>query len=175
MITRRTFIVAGTAGGAALAIAWWLRGGPGRQRSAPLEPTLAGLDPEAPTIVAAVVPAMLAGALPSEAGARQAAVRDTVAGVERAIAGLNPNAQQELAQLFSLLAFAPARIALTGVSTAWAEASEGAVNAFLERWRTSSFALLRSAYDALHQLICAAWYGNPKIWPGIGYPGPPKI
>ena len=174
MISRRTFIVAGTAGGAALAIAWWLRGGPGRPRTS-VEPTLAGLDPEAPTIVAAIVPAMLAGALPTGEEARQTSIRETVAGVEHAIAGLNPYAQQELAQLFSLLAFAPARVALTGVSAPWAEASEDAVTAFLERWRTSSFALLRSAYDALHQLICAAWYGNPKTWPAIGYPGPPDI
>lgn len=174
MISRRTFIVAGTAGGAALAVAWWLRGGPGRPRTG-VAPTLADLDPEAPTIVAAIVPAMLAGALPTQGEARQAAIRETVSGVEHAIAGLNPYAQQELAQLFSLLAFAPARVTLTGVSAPWAEASEDTVNAFLARWRTSSFALLRSAYDALHQLICAAWYGNPKTWPAIGYPGPPDI
>ena len=174
MISRRTFIVAGTAGGAALVIAWWLRGGPGRPR-ANIEPTLAGLDPEAPAIVAAIVPVMLAGALPAEPGLRQASIRDTVAGVERAVTGLNPYAQQELAQLFSLLAFSPARIALTGVHAPWGEATPEAVSAFLERWRTSSFALLRSAYDALHQLVCAAWYGNPKTWPAIGYPGPPDI
>ena len=36
-------------------------------------------------------------------------------------------------------------------------------------------ALKRSAYDALHQLILAAWYGNGRSWAGIGYPGPPKL
>ena len=44
---------------------------------------------------------------------------------------------------------------------------------FLERWQHSSIALLRSDYQALHQLIMAAWYGNAQSWRRIGYPGPP--
>jgi hypothetical protein len=39
----------------------------------------------------------------------------------------------------------------------------------------SGFALLRSAYDALHQIVLAAWYGNPRSWPAIGYGGPPSV
>jgi hypothetical protein len=39
----------------------------------------------------------------------------------------------------------------------------------------SGFMLLRSAYDALHQLVFAAWYGNPRSWPAIGYAGPPVL
>jgi hypothetical protein len=35
--------------------------------------------------------------------------------------------------------------------------------------------LLRVAYFALHELVFAAWYGDPQSWPRIGYPGPPEL
>jgi hypothetical protein len=175
MTTRRTFLVAGLAGGATLAVAWWLRGA--NERGAPrgVPTPLSALDPAAPAIIAAIVPVMLDGALPADPAAREAAVTETVANVAHAVSGLAPGAQHELAELFALLGLAPTRIALTGVKTTWADASPAAVAAFLERWRTSRWTLLRSAYDALHQLVLAAWYGNPGSWPAIGYPGPPAI
>ena len=175
MITRRTFLVVGLAGGATLATAWWLRGAREHGPVAGEAAALAALDPAAPAIIAAIVPVLLDGALPAETAARQAAVAETVAGVARAVGGLPPAAQKELAQLFALLALPPTRFALAGVTTPWAEAGPAEVAAFLERWRGSGWMLLRSAYDALHQLILAAWYGNPRSWPDIGYPGPPRI
>jgi hypothetical protein len=76
--------------------------------------------------------------------------------------------------LFGLLAFPPARVAL-GVRSAWQDADPADVEAALQRWERSRSRLLRSAYDGLHQLILAAWYGNPRAWPAIGYPGPPAL
>jgi hypothetical protein len=175
MTTRRTFLLAGSAGAAALAVAYWLRGTPERGAAVGADGLLAALDPRAPAVVAAIVPVMLDGALPVDATAREAAVRETVANVGGAIAGLLPAAQKELAELFALLGLPATRIVLAGVDTPWDEASPAAVAAFLERWRTSPFLLLRSAYDALHQLVLASWYGNPQSWPAIGYPGPPEI
>ena len=175
MTTRRTFLVAGLAGGAALAAAYWLRGARERGPVSGTNASLAALDPAAPAIIAAIVPVLLDGALPADPAAREAAVNETVANVARAVSGLAPAAQRELAELFSLLSLPPTRIALAGVKTPWADASPDAIAAFLDRWRTSGWMLLRSAYDALHQLVLAAWYGNPRAWPSIGYPGPPAI
>jgi hypothetical protein len=175
MITRRTFLVAGLAGSATLAAAYWLRGANERGPAAGANASLAALDRDAPAIVAAIVPVVLEGALPREAAQRDAALRETVGNVARAVGGLPPAAQKELAELFALLGFAPTRLALAGVTTPWAQASPEAIAAFLERWRTSGWLLLRSAYDALHQLILAAWYGNPHAWAAIGYPGPPVL
>jgi hypothetical protein len=172
MTTRRTFLVVGLAGGAALAAAYWLRRTSGRDAVSGMDASLAALDSAAPAIVGAIVPVMLDGALPED---RHAAVSETVGNVARAVSGLAPNAQKELGELFSLLGFPPTRIALAGVMTAWADASPEAVAAFLERWRSSRWMLQRSAYDALHQLVLAAWYGNPRAWPSIGYPGPPVL
>ena len=98
-----------------------------------------------------------------------------MAGVARAVAGLPPATQKELGELFALLGFAPARLLAARVGPHWSSASPDDVAAFLERWRTSGLSLLRSAYDALHQLVLAAWYGNPRAWPAIGYAGPPKL
>jgi len=172
MTTRRTFLVVGLAGGATLAATYWLRRTRGRDSVLAADASLAALDPAAPAIVAAIVSVMLDGALPAD---RHAAVTETVANVARAVSGLAPSAQKELGELFSLLGLAPTRIALAGVMTPWADASPEAVAAFLERWRTSRWMLLRSAYDALHQLVLAAWYGNPRAWSSIGYPGPPIL
>jgi hypothetical protein len=175
MTTRRTFLIVGLAGGAALTAAYWLRRARVRDPVTGGHRALAALDPAAQAIVAAIAPVMLDGALPADPADRHAAVTETVANVARAVSGLAPSVQKEIGELFSLLGLPPTRVALAGVTTPWAEASPEAVAAFLERWRTSEWMLLRSAYDALHQLVLAAWYGNPRAWPSIGYPGPPVL
>jgi hypothetical protein len=167
-VTRRTFIAAGVAGAAALALAQWWREAPDPRERAQREA-------EADAIVAAIVPAMLEDALPPADPQRSAAIAQTVAGVRRAIAGLPPAAQRELDELFALLAFAPARVALAGVGTPWSAAPTGEISEFLERWRTSRFTLPRAAYGALHQLLFGAWYAQPEAWAAIGYTGPPRL
>jgi len=175
MLTRRTFILAGVAGGAALAAAYWFRHEREAQPVTGALVPLARLDTGAPAIIGAIVPVLLAGALPVDPVSRPVAVNETIENVARAVSGLPPAAQRELGQLFALLDFAPARIALTGVTSTWSDASERDVAAFLDRWQASRLMLLRSAYDALHQLVFAAWYGNPRSWPAIGYGGPPAL
>ena len=167
--SRRTFLVTGTLGAAALATAEWLRLAPAARVPG------RGLDADGSAVVRAITPALLAGALPGEPGARAEALRETVANVDAAIAGLPPEAQSELAQFFTLLRFAPARIVLAGLRADWPDATPADIEAVLQRWRTSRVALLRSAYDGLHQLVLASWYGNPRAWDAIGYPGPPAL
>jgi hypothetical protein len=117
---------------------------------------------------------MLEGALPGGLE-RTAAIRETVDGVGRAIAGLPPATRTELEHLFALLAIPVGRRVFAGVEAPWREASQAEVERFLEAWRTSGWSLKRSAYDAFHQLVIAAWYGNPRSWSAIGYPGPPAL
>lgn len=164
---RRLFLALGFAGAATFAAAgWWVAG-----RKWPAD----GLDVEAQEIVAALVPAMLGDALPASGVARGEAISETVRHVQRAIAGLPPAARAEIGQLFALLSLTPARRAFAGVASPWASASDAEIAAFLDSWRDSRWELKRSAYDALHQLINAAWYGNPRAWNAIGYPGPPAL
>lgn len=167
-ISRRTLLKAGIAGGAGLLLVRWLY-----TSTTTVQPTPSGaLDGPARTIVAAIAPVMLAGALPA---GNPALLQELVAGVEQAIAGLPPAVRKEIDQLFALLSFAPSRALIGGVWSPWHEASPASIGAFLDRWRDSRLALLRSAYGALHQLVFAAWYGNSNAWPAIGYAGPPSL
>ena len=183
---RRSFLKLGLAAGAALAAGGGLLSFAGRDAAA-----------DRATVLAAVVPAVLGDALPGGptapgAGAGTAAGSDAAAGagprsmraqaiartvqaVETAIAGLSPAAQAELSQLFLLLASAPGRTLLAGLGNPWAQATTDEVSAFLGRWRHHRLAMLRSGYQALHDLVAGAWYAMPQAWGPIGYPGPPRI
>lgn len=170
--SRRRFLQAGAAGAVVLAIASatvWIRS---RDRA---KAAANALDADARAVLSAIVPAMLAGALPAAPGTRAAAITDTLAAIERAIAGLAPSARDELGRLFSLLALTPGRRVFAGVASPWSEASNDEVDAFLAHWQASRWALKRSAYDGLHQLVMAAWYAQPRAWADIGYPGPPSL
>jgi hypothetical protein len=118
----------------------------------------------------AIARVMLQGALPNDRDALDTAVH----GVDVAIAGLPPAVQSEIGQLFGLLEFPLTRRLMARVGS-WQTASDADVAAFLQSWRTSNAALLRSGYAALHQLVMAGWYGNDAAWSRIGYPGPPRI
>ena len=169
-ISRRTLLKAGIAGGAALLLARWLY----TPTLPPARPTANALDPDARTIVAAIIPVLLDGALPSGPEAPSARA-DTLAAVEQAIASLPPATRKELTDLFSLLSFPPTRCFVAGIWSPWPEATRESIASFLARWRDSRFELLRSAYAALHQLVFAAWYADPRAWPTTGYAGPPPL
>lgn len=169
-VSRRTFIATGLAGGALLAAAAWLRG----PHAPPLAAPRRALDAEAEALFGAVVPVLLAGAWPSDPAEEAIARQETLAGIDVAVAGLSPASREELRELVTLLALPPVRL-LAGVSAPWHEAAPPDVRRFLDRLRESPFMLMRSAYDALHALTFAAWYGNPRAWPAIGYPGPPPF
>jgi hypothetical protein len=128
-----------------------------------------------PDVLAVIVPVLLAGALPADPAQRKGAVANTLDGFDLAVAGLTPSVQAEIAQLFALLRIAPLRIIATGIVGPWSRTPPERVAAFLEAWRFSRIGKLRSAYDALHQLVFAAWYGRPQSWRVIGYPGPPVV
>jgi len=164
--TRRSFLKAGALGALVLAAG----GGIYRAVHTPrLERFV--LDGEARAALEAIVPAMLAGALPAQAGERKAAIGAAVDGVHTAISALPLAVQKEVQDLFGLLALAPARRLLTGVSGGWTNADPQQVTAFLQDWRLHRLALLRSAYAALHDLSLGAWYAQPASWDAIGYPG----
>ena len=170
--SRRTLLKVGVAGAAALLLARWFYAATSPPRTT--DASFSALDASARSIVAAIVPVLLEGALPTgnEAIAARA---DVLAGVDRAIAGLPAPVRSELDRLFALLAFTPTRCLMAGVWSPWQDASRESVAAFLDNWRHSRFALPRAGYRALHQIIFGAWYGNPRAWTRMGYPGPPSL
>lgn len=127
-------------------------------------------------VISAVAPSMLEGAFPEHGSpGYEEAVRKVVARVDATISGLTPSMQDEVGELFSVLNFPPTRMFVAGVWKPWTEAGRAEITSFLESWQKSRFQLLRSGYDALHELITAAWYSNPETWASIGYPGPPDV
>jgi hypothetical protein len=129
---------------------------------------------EAAAALHAIIPAILAGVLPADGAARAAAIAATTARVHQTILGLPLATQQEVQDLFGLLALAPARRFLAGVPHQWSAATVPEVSAFLQSWRLHRIGMLQSAYAALHDLVFGAWYADPATWPAIGYPGPIK-
>ncbi len=165
---RRSFLKLGVLGACALAAG----GAAYRLVRGPAPPSRFVLDGAARAALAAIVPAMLGSALPREAAARASALDGAIAGVDTAIHGLPLAAQQEVQDLFGLLALAPARRFVAGVHGGWREADPAQVAAFLQAWRTHRLATLQTAYLALHDLILGAWYADAAHWAAIGYPGP---
>lgn len=167
--SRRSFLKAGAVGALVLAA-----GGGIYRATRPSAPARFVLDGEARAALEAIVPVILAGALPAAADERRRAVAASVEGVHAAILNLPLAVQEEVQDLFGLLALAPARRLLTGIAGPWSAAREAEVAAFLQDWRGHRFALLRTAYGALHDLALGAWYAQPASWQAIGYPGPLK-
>ena len=160
MTTRREFLKTGLAGALLLNVAGCTRPAQGNGRT---------------VVLTALIPVFLAGVLPRGGATRPELIARTVAGVDKAIAGLSLAAQKEVGELFDLLSFTPTRMIVAGVWSPWPEASAEAIGRFLESWRNSRFDLLKSGYAALHDLIFSAWYARPDTWTAIDYPGPPKV
>jgi hypothetical protein len=165
-LSRRRFLTVGVA--AALALA----AGGGVYRLSTKQSARFVLDGEARAAIDAIVPAMLAGALPPGDAERRAAIPLATERVHQAILGLPLTTQKEIQDLFALLALGPARRFLAGVPETWSDASAEQVGAFLQDWRQHRFATLQVAYHALHDLVLGAWYADSSTWAAIGYPGP---
>ncbi len=160
-LTRRELLKTGAAGVALLTLADCAR-------------HVDAIDATEREVIVKIADAMLDGAIPSSPSQREDALQAAADGFTIAVEGLPPHLQHDVQQLFSLLTFAPTRRLVAGLPP-WTAATRSDVQAFLSRWRFSGFALLRSGYDALHQLVMAGWYGNDLSWARIGYPGPPEI
>ncbi|CAM2008372.1 hypothetical protein [Acanthopleuribacter pedis] len=173
---RRTFLKAGLLGGTALACAGWLSHdtfwGKGTHLAAKGDHRYDFLTEADHAVVSALAPAVLAG---SEAAGNPKLTEEVVHAVDQTIAAFQPSVQAELRQLFTLMTLAPTRVLVCGLWRDWPAVTPDDADAMLRGWHASRTALLRSAYDGLQQLITAAWYGNPRSWPALGYAGPPPF
>ena len=83
--------------------------------------------------------------------------------------------QQELRELFDLLASSFGRLVIAGVWLNWQSASEESILQFISDWRESSIELLQIGYKGLHKMIVGSSYAEENLWEAIGYPGPPAV
>ena len=169
---RRAFLKTGVAGSALLVVGRWLPAA----NAAPAEaPALRYLGSADSVMLKRIIPVMLDGALPQDARQRAGAVDEILYGIDLAIHHQPARVRGEIADLFGLLTRGVTRALVAGVWSSWEKASSADIEEFLAGWRNSRFALLRSGYLGLNQLIVGSWYGNPRSWARIGYGGPPKL
>lgn len=126
-------------------------------------------------VLGGVARAVLDGSLPADAGPQLAAIAAHLDRMDATLRALPPSAQREVADLLALLALAPGRLALAGLSADWGGASVAQIQAALQAMRGSRVALRQQAYHALRDLTHAAYFADSATWARLGYPGPPKV
>lgn len=124
-------------------------------------------------ILRALMPVVLAGALPSD-DSRERVLDESINLLDGLLAASSRAGQQQVGQLFDLMAFAPTRRLVVGLDKEWDKASPDEINAFLTAWSKSRFDMLRAAYIALTQMITMNWYLQPRSWGAINYV-PPRV
>jgi len=112
------------------------------------------------------IPAFLDGVIePQDSQAKRALLQR----IDQAFQGLSPATQAELRQLLELLASRAGWLLLSAGLTPLSELSLQQRLLLLEQWQQHYLQLLRQAYQGLHEIIYAAWYGDPTTWPAISY------
>jgi hypothetical protein len=86
-----------------------------------------------------------------------------------------PHVQSELAQLLGLLATGAGRRTLAGLQPDWSVATVVEVQQALQSMRVSRLALRQQGYQALHDIVGAAYFSDPSTWATLGYPGPVNL
>jgi hypothetical protein len=133
------------------------------------------LGPAGRTVFAGVGRAVLDGTLPAAPAAQAAAMAGLLERIDALVTALPAHAQAELSQLLGLLATAPGRFGLAGLSGAWDSAPVADVQAALQSMRISSLALKQQAYLALHDIVGGAYVSDASTWAAMGYPGPVAV
>jgi len=95
--------------------------------------------------------------------------------IDALVQALPPHAQAELSQLLGLLGTGVGRRTLAGLAPDWRSASVAEVQQALQSMRTSRLALRLQSYQALHDIVGAAYFSDASTWPTLGYPGPLTI
>jgi hypothetical protein len=123
-------------------------------------------------ILDAVARSVLEGRLPTQPQILQRALDAHAQRFTETLRSLPSQAHAEVLQLLSVLAIAPGRLALTGMTSPWGEASVSQVSEALQRMRASGWIVRRQAYHALRDLTQAAHHVEEDTWAQMGYPGP---
>ena len=162
---RRKFILTGISLGAAASLgsglAIW-----GWQHS--LAPDSSNRD----LVLSALLPALLYGALPEDATLAAAELERTKTALSDFLPFLPQRQQQELNQLFNLLANRISQLGLTGNVISLTKLSLSQRLQLLNQWRDSYLALLQQAYHGLRELLYGAYYGQSEHWQALGYTAP---
>jgi hypothetical protein len=123
-------------------------------------------------VLTALLPALLYGVLPQDPTLAQQQIARTQQAVSEFMPYLPLRQQQELHQLFNLLANRLSQLGLTGQISNLPELSIVQRLELLQRWRDSYLNLLQQAYHGLRELLYGAYYGQSEHWQVLAYTAP---
>lgn len=123
----------------------------------------------------ALIPALLADALPSDPAARGAAVGEILLRIDGAIDLLRAPLRKATMDMLDFVEMTPPRGLSGGYWGRWRDASVEDATRVLGAWSTSRLAMLRACYRSLHDFVMGAFYAMPQGWAATGYPGPPAL
>jgi hypothetical protein len=123
-------------------------------------------------MLARVADVALGEVLPSDQAARNEWLTRIVQNADAGISALPLHLQEDTKKLTSMLAFAPTRLLLIGQWTGWQSVSREALQERLEALRSSGNETRHAIYRVLRDMTLAAFYGDRRSWPLIGYAGP---
>lgn len=130
------------------------------------------LTPHGRSVLRGVARAVLSDVLPASPAGRKQRLDALLPRLETIVQSMPPSGQQELAALLGVLANAPARLMVTGLSRSWDEASTEDIAHALESMRVNALPTTMMAYHAVRDLTAMAYFADPENWPAVGYPGP---
>ncbi len=123
---------------------------------------------------AAVILAIADRLVPERKGFPRPMAMDLPAKVDALAARAHPATQKELRQLIRLFENALTGLLFEGVPQTFTQSTPEAQDRRLAGWGRSRVTLRRTGVGALRELIYAAYYASPEVYPALGYPGPPS-
>ncbi|MDE2402144.1 MAG: hypothetical protein KGL90_10805 [Burkholderiales bacterium] len=160
----KTGLVIGAVGAALGGSVFWKRGISNGRLTEPGRAVLKG-----------VGRAVLSDMLPTDPSAREIKLEGMMKRLSEIITSMPTSSQQELAALLGLLANAPTRLLIAGLSSPWETASTEDIAQALESMRINKLPTTVMSYHAVRDLAGLAFFTNPDNWSLIGYPGPLDI
>ena len=168
-LTRRRLVQVGLGGSLVLAI-----GGVGLSLQGtarrPAPSTLQVLDARQFAILSALAEALIPPA-PSLPSPDEIEVASKIDGL---LAGLHPAVGEEFKQALALIENPVAGLIFDRRPRPFSQCSLAQRMAVLERWRSSRLGLRRQVFVAISGLVSACYWGDPRTFHHLGYPGPPE-
>jgi len=119
------------------------------------------------------LPPELVNAIAARPAAPEPAEVDVAGNADAFLAPLDPASAKDLKQLLALFDNALFSLLTGGPPRPFTQMSPQEQDAHLERWATSRLAIRRTGFQALKRLAAAVYYGSPRTYASVGYPGPP--
>lgn len=123
----------------------------------------------------AVLAAIAARVIPDRPGFPTVEEIGVAATADSVLSRVEPSAQAEVKQLLRLFDNALTNVLFGGRFRPFTGLLPPAQDEVLRDWRDSRLLVRRTGFQALRSLVLAAYYGDPRTWKAVGYPGPLEI